>query len=49
MKALFRRGGVFSKRIDFERADADFQKVLSIDPENAAVKKEIALMKKKME
>ena len=39
---------MFSKRIDFERADADFQKVLSIDPENAAVKKEIALMKKRM-
>ena len=48
VKALFRRGGIYSKRINFERADADFKKVLSIDPENAAVKKEIALMKKRM-
>ena len=48
VKALFRRGSIYSKRTDFDRAQADFDKLLSVDPDNAPVKKELALLKKRV-
>ena len=50
VKALFRRGSAYLQQHSFDEAKQDFQKVLELDPANAAAKKElVSLVKQKKE
>jgi len=47
VKALFRRGKAYSTVGDLDRAAEDLQKVEKLDPNDKAVKQELALLKQK--
>ena len=44
IKALFRRGSAYIQQHSFDEAKVDLTRVLELDPDNAAAKKELAVM-----
>ncbi|KRZ50427.1 Adenylosuccinate lyase [Trichinella nativa] len=49
VKALYRRGQAHQNRRDYEDAMADFEKVISLEPKNAAALANIAFCKKQLQ